>query len=154
VNVRLAVEADIPAVLRVQTASAEAPQWDEARYREMLEAQEGWPRRALFIAEDQGRIAGFIVVASVLDDAEIESIAVAPDSRRQGFGQQLCQAALGWACAQGASQLRLEVRAGNEVARTVYSRLGFEINGLRRAYYSDPIEDAVILVKGLPSDGL
>lgn len=139
--VRRAVAEDIDGVLRVERGASEAPHWDEARYRAMLQEA----RRVLLVAVAEGRVVGFAVTAVVLEEAELESIAVDAALRRGGVGKVLMSAVIGWARGRGAELMRLEVRVGNEAARGLYRGFGFVECGLRRGYYSEPVEDAVVL---------
>jgi ribosomal-protein-alanine N-acetyltransferase len=65
--------------------------------------------------------------------------------QRRGVGQALCRAVLDWCRAEGATEVELEVRAGSLGARRVYERLGFVEVGLRRGYYENPVEDALLM---------
>ena len=76
---------------------------------------------------------------------ELESVAVAVAERRRGLGRAMCEAVLEWCEAQGAAEVELEVRAGSEGAIRMYRRLGFEPEGIRRRYYTQPTEDAVLM---------
>ena len=67
----------------------------------------------------------------------------------RGVGLALLQAVFDWASTQKAESLRLEVRAGNERAMRVYSKAGFLQTGRRAAYYTGPIEDAVVMERTL-----
>jgi [ribosomal protein S18]-alanine N-acetyltransferase len=144
--VRRAGVEDLEGVLWVEQETREAPHWDEARYRAML--QDGGQdvlRRVLFVAVDCKRVVGFAAGAVVLEEAELESVAVDDAWRRCGVGRALSEAVFGWAGTQGAKQVRLEVRAANEAAQALYRGLGFETCGMRRGYYVDPVDDAVLM---------
>ena len=148
--VRRAEPGDIEGVLRVERGAKDAPHWDEARYREMVEGDQlAALRRALFVAVRGEQVMGFVVGAVVLDEAELESVAVDEAYRRLGVGRALSEVLLEWAAALGASVMRLEVRWENVGAQTMYERLGFRPCGLRRGYYVDPVDDAVLMMKGL-----
>jgi len=150
VTIRAAAAGDIEGVLRVERGSEDAPHWDEARYREMVESDRLHVlRRVLFVAVERERVVGFAVGTVLLEDAELESLVVEEAWRRSGVGSGLSEALLAWAQGQEAMQMRLEVRAENVAARTLYQRLGFQECGLRRGYYVDPVDDAVLMVKGL-----
>lgn len=91
---------------------------------------------------------GFILIRVVADEAEILTLAVRPQARRQGLGQRLLQQAMVQAMALGALQMFLEVAASNAAAIGLYSRAGFEKTGLRRGYYAKSDgsrEDALVL---------
>jgi len=83
--------------------------------------------------------------------AEVEGLMVQCDHRRQGIGTALTGACMAWAAGTGASAIRLEVRASNLAALALYRRLGFTTSGVRRAYYSAPVEDALLLQAPLVS---
>ena len=76
---------------------------------------------------------------------EVEGWVVGRVCRRQGVGSALIAACLTWAAKAGASKVRLEVRASNTAAHALYRRHGFLPAGVRRAYYSAPVEDALVL---------
>lgn len=92
-----------------------------------------------------GNCGGFSVLACAADEAEIQSLAVAPSMRRQGLGALLLQATLTAALERKAAQVHLEVRESNAAARAFYRRHGFEETGRRRLYYRDPDEAAVLM---------
>jgi [ribosomal protein S18]-alanine N-acetyltransferase len=146
-EVRQAMAADLAEVLRIATAVPEAPHWSESAYRDILvpKPEEITLHRALFVAGDNERIAGFAVAAVVAGQAELESIAVDPAWRRLGVGRALSDAVLLWAQTAGAREMLLEVRSANAEARALYDGLGFKQTGLRRGYYSDPPDDAVLM---------
>jgi len=93
---------------------------------------------------------GFCSFWRVLEELHINNLAVLPGYRRQGVGSSLLSRALQEGAALGAARATLEVRRSNEAARMLYERFGFTIAGVRRAYYTNPVEDALILWK----DGL
>jgi ribosomal-protein-alanine N-acetyltransferase len=99
----------------------------------------------VLIAESANGCVGFGVVGLAADTAEIESLAVSADWRRQGIARQLCSDLLDWARAWHATRASLEVRLSNIPARALYESLGFQKNAVRRGYYRDPEEDALIM---------
>ena len=98
---------------------------------------------------DTGRLLGYVGLLAVVDEGYITNVAVRPDCRRQGGGGGLV-GALG---AQGKERelafLTLEVRQSNAPARALYEKLGYLQAGLRRNYYENPREDAIIMTKTL-----
>lgn len=143
-KVRVAVAEDLEAVLGIARVCAEAPQWREGVWRELL-AGEGRVTRVVFVAEMGEDVAGFVVVSCVTDVAEIESVAVLPAFRRIGVGRVLCAEAMRWANDAGAERMELEVRAASEGALALYAALGFEEQGRRKGYYREPVDDAVLM---------
>ena len=81
------------------------------------------------------RLAGFILSRLVLDEAEILTLAVAPDFRRKGIGSALLSVHLATLAAEGVKALFLEVDAGNDAARALYAQFDFHQIGARQAYY-------------------
>ena len=144
---RAAATEDIAAVVALEQGTAEAPHWSEEDYGSIFGG--GNLRRCLFIAELDGELAGFAVGKVVMAGsevlAELESVAVHSGMRRQGIGSALCNAVACWCAAQGATALELEVRSGSAGTLGLYGRLGFERVGLRRGYYVDPADDAVLM---------
>jgi ribosomal-protein-alanine N-acetyltransferase len=82
----------------------------------------------------------------VLDELQIDNLAVLPALRRQGIGARLLRAALETARKKGAIRALLEVRANNAIAQNLYRKLRFEVVGTRRDYYQQPAEDALVMV--------
>ncbi|MCL6611035.1 MAG: ribosomal protein S18-alanine N-acetyltransferase [Peptococcaceae bacterium] len=92
-----------------------------------------------------GRVAGYAGMWIVLDEAHVTNVAVHPELRGRGVGRALMTELLGRAAVLGADRITLEVRVSNRAARSLYKSLGFVEKGLRRKYYSDNNEDAVIM---------
>jgi len=90
-------------------------------------------------------VVGFCSFWRVLDELHINNLAVAPPSRGVGVGTALLRAVLSQGARLGARRATLEVRRSNDAARRLYERLGFSVAGVRRAYYTSPVEDALVL---------
>ena len=101
-------------------------------------------------APDAQQPLGFILIQSVLDEAEILTIAVAPSARRQGLGRILLTEAETAAQAGGVRKIFLDVSQNNSAALALYRSEGFVETGCRPAYYSDG-SDAVLMEKTLPA---
>ncbi len=152
-SIRPATLADVPAILHILAASPSAPQWSAAEFHEILTSSTADQplQRAVWIAEAADSAAGF-AVSSVLRsvhpaEAELENVAVLPGCRGQGLGRALVETVATWSAACGADALRLEVRAGNAPARSVYAAAGFVPSGRRPGYYANPTEDAVCMTR-------
>lgn len=133
--------ADVPAVHEIDLLSFSLP-WPERSFRfELTENQvsRGW------VTELDGKIAAMLVLWFIVDEAHIATIAVHPDFRRQGIGEQILLHALRAARAEGAQRAFLEVRAGNAAAQAMYRKYGFTVAGVRRGYYKDNNEDAFLM---------
>lgn len=138
---------DLPAVLEIERLSFSHP-WHETTFQgELQNAPISFPIVAERAAD--GRIAGYIIYWKIRDDVQINNIAVHPDLRGLGLGEALMRHVLSLVQAEGAAFVSLEVRVTNAAARRLYEKLGFEVFGLRKEYYSEPTEDAVVMGKYL-----
>ena len=99
------------------------------------------------VATDGGRVAGYIGSQTVMGESDMMNVAVHPDYRRRGIAQRLVNALVEALVAGESHYLTLEVRDSNESARALYAKLGFRQVGLRKNYYRNPKEDALILRK-------
>lgn len=101
----------------------------------------------------QRGIRAYCAFQLAADEVHVHNLAVVPGERRRGLGRRLLALTLDIAAREGARAAHLEVRAGNAAARALYRAMGFEETGVRRAYYSAPEEDAVLLSRtGLAID--
>ncbi|OFW17407.1 MAG: ribosomal-protein-alanine N-acetyltransferase [Acidobacteria bacterium RIFCSPLOWO2_12_FULL_67_14] len=143
----LADEADLDGVLEVEAESFTNP-WTRDMY--------AWEMRnrsmchILLVRTDQCRVAGFCAFWRVFDEIHINNLAMRPGFRARGIGTALLERVLSEARQLGARRATLEVRASNEGARRLYERLGFYVAGVRRSYYTHPVEDALILWRDEP----
>ena len=147
-RVRNLAEQDLDDVLVLAAESLEAPHWNRRDYEQILLAEPSDPLlRCGLVADSGGKVAGFAVVSWLRQEAaaEVEGLFVELNCRRQGVGSALIAASMEWAAKAGASRVRLEVRASNTAAHALYRRYGFSTAGVRRAYYSAPVEDALVL---------
>lgn len=143
----LAVQ-DLDDVLVLAAESLEAPHWNRRDYEQILLAEPSDPLlRCGLVADSGGKVAGFAVASWLQNEpvAEVEGLFVELDFRRQGVGSALIIACMAWAAKAGALRVRLEVRSSNTAAHALYRRHGFSTAGVRRAYYSAPVEDALVL---------
>jgi ribosomal-protein-alanine N-acetyltransferase len=107
---------------------------------------------AILSEDEDGKATGFILGRALAGEAEILTLAVAPQARRAGLGRALVEALAGQASALGAKALFLEVAADNTAAIALYESAGFSGAGRRRAYYArpgGPRMDAMILRRSL-----
>lgn len=96
-----------------------------------------------------GRTVGYAGMWHVCDEGHITNIAVHPEFRGAGIGSLLMEALIDIAYDSGITGMTLEVRRSNTVAIALYSKYGFVSSGLRKAYYADNNEDAIIMWKTL-----
>jgi len=126
-----------------------APHWAPQTWRQVLEISPIGVQRIVLIAESVNECVGFGVLGRSGEAAEIESLAVSTFWRRRGIARQLCKNLLGWAHARGARHVSLEVRISNNAARSLYDSLGFHEVAIRKGYYQDPPEDALVMTAKL-----
>ena len=105
------------------------------------------PLSLWLVAEEEGRVAAYIGSQTVMDETDMMNVAVHPDFRRQGLGEQLVTQLVEQLKEKGSHCLLLEVRASNAPAIGLYEKLGFAQIGRRKNYYRNPREDALILRK-------
>ena len=145
---RVGVAADLVGVVGLERVTEHAPHWASEDYAAILNAA-GEVRRRLLVAEVGDELAGFAVgrVVRIGEEqvAELESVAVKVEARRAGIGRRLCEAVIDWCRMEGAAAIELEVRAGSGGAIGLYEGLGFVRVGVRRGYYRDPADDALLM---------
>ena len=105
------------------------------------------PLSLWLIAEEDGAVCGYVGSQTVLDETDMMNIAVHPDCRRKGIAAALITELVSRLKARGSRVLRLEVRESNFSAIALYEALGFTQLGLRKNYYRNPKENALILGK-------
>jgi ribosomal-protein-alanine N-acetyltransferase len=151
IAIRRMTAADLDRVLAIAESLPGAPHWPQSAYMRAIDPKSTPRRIALVAAGPQpGSAQGFAVASLLPPQAELETIAVAPESQRQGLGQLLFQVLAAELKSSGVDELHLEVRASNRPALAFYQSLGFVKTGLRPSYYVDPIEDAVQMRLLLP----
>jgi [ribosomal protein S18]-alanine N-acetyltransferase len=150
-QIRVAKRQDLDTVVALERNTVGAPHWTEREYAAILntDREADTVRRCLLVAEGEDGLMGF-AVGKVVGlgkgaTAELESIVVEEGKRRQGLGRMLGEAVIAWSQMQGAESLELEVRADSTGAIALYTGLGFVVTGRRRAYYHEPVEDAVLM---------
>ena len=130
----------LPRVLELERVCFSLP-WSRAAFLPELPDPACCWRAALV----DGVLAGYAGMRTVLDEGYISNVAVAPEFRRRGIGENLVTALIREGQRRTLSFLTLEVRVSNESARRLYSRLGFREVGLRPGYYERPREDALFM---------
>ena len=131
----------LPAVAELERVCFPADPWSEALFRAALEN----PGAAILLAlGEDGALLGYAVLSTVLDEGNLDNIAVAPEARRRGVADALLSALTGFG-REPLSRLRLVVRASNAPAIALYEKYGFAAVGRRKNYYDAPREDAVLM---------
>lgn len=144
--VRPMTVAHVDRVIEIAKDLPDAPHWPPNLYLAALNPGSSPRRIALVASVAEGEpVLGFVVASLIPPQAELESIAVATHSQRRGLGRFLFQALATRLRAAGVSRLLLEVRVSNLSAIAFYRCLGFASTGRRPGYYTDPVEDAMLL---------
>ena len=99
------------------------------------------------VVEEKEKILGYCGLLMVLDEGDITNVAVRRDRQKEGIGAFLMQSLIRLAAEREVTTIHLEVRVGNETAIRLYERMGFTGDGIRKAYYSDPVEDALLMTR-------
>ena len=115
--------------------------------RGMMESELDNPTIAhyLVMLDDAQQVIGYAGFWKIVDEGLITNIAVRPDCQGKGYGKQLLFSLLSQAEKEGILRMTLEVRASNEPALKLYMRAGFLPAGIRKGYYQQPKEDAIIM---------
>ena len=141
--------AHLPAVAALEKVCFPADPWSEELFRWALAG----PRTCVLLAQgEDGGILGYAVVSTVLDEGNLDNIAVAPEARRQGVADALLSALTGFG-RKRLSRLMLEVRASNSPAIALYEKMGFQTVGRRKNYYRELHEDALLMTVEFSAPG-
>src|SRR5690606_1063699 len=138
-------EADIPAVLAIETAAYDFP-WSRVIFQDCLRV--GY---CCWVVERGLELAGYGVMSVSVAESHILNLCIRPEQQRAGLGRTLLGHLLGIARKHKAESAFLEVRPSNLPARRLYTRMGFEEVGMRRNYYPARLgrEDAIIMARSL-----
>ncbi|HUU30135.1 MAG TPA: ribosomal protein S18-alanine N-acetyltransferase [archaeon] len=137
--VPLAVE-HMGRVLEIERTCFTEP-WSEKDFLKLIRNPDSICLAALAV----GRVIGYSCTWVVIESAELGNIAVDPEFQGRSVGRQLLEQTMRLCAARKVTLLFLEVRCSNLRAIELYTRYGFEKIGLRRGYYSRPVEDALIM---------
>jgi [ribosomal protein S18]-alanine N-acetyltransferase len=135
-------ESDLDDVLAIESASFSNPWTREMFLHELANAGVSY---GYVLRGPEGRAAAFCTIWVVVDEVHINNLAVDPAWRGHGLGQALLEFILRLWSDLGAERATLEVRRSNLAAISLYAKLGFNVAGIRRDYYTEPVEDALIL---------
>jgi ribosomal-protein-alanine N-acetyltransferase len=101
------------------------------------------------VAKADGKVVGYILSETVADECQIMKVATHADFRRKGIAKRLIEELSNICKGCGAKKVFLEVRASNTAATELYGKTGFTKIYIRKGYYSDPVEDAIVMQKAL-----
>jgi ribosomal-protein-alanine N-acetyltransferase len=142
IKIRKMTKNDIKQVMEIESVSFGNFHWKPEAFTAEMENNIG----QYFIAEDEHKnLLGYCGFWLIMEEAHITTIAVQPTLRKQGIGEKLLQKMIDAGYEKGVKWFTLEVRAGNIAAQNLYYKYNFKSLGLRRKYYQDNDEDAMIM---------
>jgi tRNA threonylcarbamoyladenosine biosynthesis protein TsaB len=136
---------DVDQVFEIERLSFATP-WSKEAFIEEIEKNK---LAKYVVAKDNEMIVAYGGIWFVLDEGHITNIAVHPQYRGQKIGEKIVQSLIKVSRENNINKMTLEVRAANVPARNLYKKLGFDDFGIRKGYYSDTGEDAVIMWKNI-----
>ncbi len=145
-NIRPAVRADLAVILDIEK-SCRTVTWSAESFAFELA---GASNINLVAQAGDGTVCGFVFSVVAADELEINTLAVRPAFQRQGIAQHLLAAAAQTAYGRGAAFIHLEVRSKNTPAFNLYRKMGFEVRWIRKQYYSDDGDDAIVMSSDIP----
>jgi ribosomal-protein-alanine N-acetyltransferase len=146
----LSLLADLETILAIELESFVNP-WTREMY--LADLENHGVSYCYVVRDASQHVVGYCSFWRVLDELHVNNVAIAPAQRGRGAGTALMREVLRQGARMGARRATLEVRRSNEAARRLYERLGFSLAGVRRAYYTSPVEDALILWREDIGDG-
>ena len=141
---RKIIEEDIEKIVRLEKETFSDP-WSATSIRETCNQSQAF----VTVAEVEGKIAGYCIVYYVMDEAEIARIAVDECFRRQGVGCGLLSYTFSCCKDKRVERVLLDVRESNASARAFYKKYGFEEDGVRKDFYQNPKEHAVLMSRSI-----
>ena len=133
---------DVHAVAAIEAATFPTP-WSEDAFRKEITDN---PVARYLVAEKEGAVIGFAGAWIILDESHITNIAIQAEHRGHGYGRALTSALMQYLSNLGAAYATLEVRKSNLTAQNLYKSLGYVSVGVRKRYYEDNGEDALLMV--------
>ena len=131
---------DLDAIMEIEDCSFTAP-WSRKSYEEL------WPQKAIdvWVAWQGDELVGYYLVQTAKFEQELHTFAVKPELRRRGIGRLMMDHMLEKARGRGVEYIYLQVRPSNQEAKELYKSFGFVGIGMRRNYYHDNSEDALVM---------
>jgi ribosomal-protein-alanine N-acetyltransferase len=146
-NIRPFRSGDANALAKILKNATEAAQWPLESYERMTLL----PGAVALVCEVDTGVTGFLIARQVADEAEVLNLAVRTEARRQGQASALLAAAFDQFRNSGVLRVFLEVRESNQPAIAFYTKQGFVPSGRRKAYYRDPVQDAICMEMKFPT---
>lgn len=131
---------DLDEVMEIEVQSFSVP-WTRQDFGDSIEKKDA----IYLVAISEGHIVGYCGLWGIVDEGQINNVAVKQEYRNRSIGASLLQALLKEGMKEGLIAFTLEVRVGNASAISLYRKMGFEEAGIRKNYYRNPKEDALIM---------
>ncbi|MGJ9385849.1 ribosomal protein S18-alanine N-acetyltransferase [Salipaludibacillus sp. CF4.18] len=141
VQVRLMELGDLKQVMELEEECFSTPWTYDAYFNELTKNQFAY----YIVAETEDKVVGYCGLWVIVDEAHITNIAVSPSLRRQGVGEYILRGSMEMAKTLGAEKISLEVRVSNDPAQKLYRKFGFQDGGIRKNYYTDNQENALVM---------
>ncbi|HLR17668.1 MAG TPA: ribosomal protein S18-alanine N-acetyltransferase [Alcanivoracaceae bacterium] len=143
-RIRRMRQEDLCTILAIEAVSDPSP-WPDTMFIESML----WPQNRCEVFDVKGDIAGYLIISTVIDEADVLSVVVAPQWRRKGLARYMLENAFARLQRDEVERLFLEVRVSNTPAQQLYEQLGFVEVGRRKNYYqsADGPEDAIVMCK-------
>jgi ribosomal-protein-alanine N-acetyltransferase len=133
---------DLDGVMAIEQESFPTP-WSRALFEEEIGRR--FSDAIVVVGEPGGEVAGYAICWTVGEESHLLNIAVRPEARNRGVGRSLLRECIRRSALAGGRRIYLEVRPSNEPAIRMYRRDGFRFVGVRKGYYTDTGEDAIVL---------
>lgn len=133
---------DLEQVSTMEAACFSMP-WSKKSFEENLNRSDA----VYVVARDGDKVLGYCGAYVILNEADINQVAVDPLHRKKGVGGKMLAALLDKLGKAGTDAVTLEVRKSNEAAIALYESMGFVTEGIRKNFYEKPVEDALIMWK-------
>ena len=140
--IRQMTEKDLDVIVRIEETCFTDP-WSKQGFADSLHEASA---HLLVIEDESGEIAGYACLYQVVDEGEIVNVAIDPKYLQKGYGEKLVSALMKLGKDLGAERFFLEVRKSNVAGQALYGSLGFFACGVRKGFYENPKEDAVLMM--------
>ncbi len=139
--IRDAENKDLDQILNIQNQCFSGG-WSRETFEKSLASE----NCRVLVEEEEGTLRGYAVVFVEQNEADLFALATAPAFRKKGIASSLLDTIQN---SFGIKKISLELRASNEAAKQLYLKYGFRVDGIKKGYYADPPEDAVLMVCAL-----
>lgn len=140
-SIRKASYDDIPGLCEIEKQSFSQP-WSDEAFRDYFANGVS----VCLVAECDGKVVAYVTANNISGECEIANIAVSKDYRRMGFARAILNEL---EAVTGAERILLDVRMSNEPAKKLYEAMGFTVDGIRKNFYQNPRENAVLMSKNI-----